>query len=442
MRSFRRVTQRVAPAIASVASVLLFATCDFDKISGTPKPITAADVARVFSITPTADSLVTLGASITLAITPAAGIDLENVAKVWSSSAPSIASVNDDGVVTGVSIGAAAITGRVLSPELDTGYARTHPVRVRFKAIRVAAIDSLTGKAVLRPVVVQGTNNANAVQPTPIAGATLTAHDSGSTTNTVVALSGTNVQGRSNGIAFVVATFDGFKDSVKVKMRQVAKSLTFPTQNYTATHLNMNRPRIPMNLLDVSDSVMTTSPLMRFRSSDTTVFTIDSLTGVLRVKKVDTARIFVRVDTINVGLTVLKSQKLVVAQEVGTLSKFAGDNQTDTVAQVLPISPTVTVLDSGNTPIAGMQVTFRKVRGLNATITDSVKTTDVNGRATLGSWKVGDVAAVAGDTVSATAAGFTTFFRATTVAGAPKKLGFSVQPTSVGPPNTLFNPAI
>ena len=34
MRFFRRVTQRVATPVLAVASVLLFATCDFDKISG------------------------------------------------------------------------------------------------------------------------------------------------------------------------------------------------------------------------------------------------------------------------------------------------------------------------------------------------------------------------------------------------------------------------
>src|SRR5688500_15784808 len=98
MRSFRRVTQRVAPAVASVASVLLFATCDFDKISGTPKELTASDIAKVFSITPAGDSTVTLGATVTLAITPAAGVNLDNVAKVWSSNNPSFATVNDQGV--------------------------------------------------------------------------------------------------------------------------------------------------------------------------------------------------------------------------------------------------------------------------------------------------------------------------------------------------------
>ena len=445
MRSFRRVTQRVAPAAASVASVLLFATCDFDKISGTPKEITAQDVARLFSITPAADTVVTLGGTATLSVTPASGVSLENATTVWSSN-NSFATVNaSTGVVTGAAIGSSLITARLISPELDTGYVRTRAMRVRYKGIKLSAIDSITGKGAgpQRAINVQGTNAADQLQtPAITVNATLSAHDSGSTNSNVLQINGTNVQGKTNGIAYVIAAFDNFKDSVKVKMRQVAKSLTFPTQDYTATALNLNRPQVPMTIKDVGDSIMTSSPVLRFRSSDTTVFTVDSLTGVMRFKKVDTARIYVRVDTLNVGLNqIAKSQKVLVSQQVAFVNKFAGDNQTDTVAQTLPIAPTVTVLDSGSTPIVGASVMFRKVRGLNATITDSVKLTDVNGRATLGAWKVGDVALTSGDTVSATAGGITAFFRATTVAGPPRKLAFAVQPTSSAS-SAAFSPEV
>src|SRR5688572_13033661 len=112
MRSFRRVTQRVAPALASLASVLLFATCDFDKISGTPTPLTQQDIDRLFSITPT-DTTVILGATTTLAMTPGANVDTTVTIREWSSSAPTIVSINQTtGVATGLGIGNAVITAR------------------------------------------------------------------------------------------------------------------------------------------------------------------------------------------------------------------------------------------------------------------------------------------------------------------------------------------
>ena len=443
MRSYRRVTLRVAPALASLASVLLFATCDFDKISGTPTPLSQSDIDRLFSITP-ADTTVILGGTTTLGIAPGANVDLTGTTKVWSSSAPTVVSINaESGVATGVAVGNAVITARLLAPELDTGYSKTRALRVRYKGIKACGIapqcspsslDSIAGLNLSRPFNFFGTNNSDVRQTTALTGVTVSTHDSAATTSTVVSVTGSSVFARKNGAAYVVGVFENMRDSIKVRVRQVAKSLTFPTTDYTANAINVNRT-LPIVLRDISDSVMTSSPVMRWRSSDATVVTIDSMTGVLRVLKKDTARIFVRVDTVN------RSQKLVVSQALASLTKFAGDAQTDTVALPAAILPTVTALDSGSTPIANLEVTFRRGLGLNASITDSVVFTDADGRATLGSWKLGDSAGVGINTVIATAGSLTTTFTATTVAGAPKRLGFAVHPVGATV-NTNIAPGI
>lgn len=444
MRSFRRVTLRVAPALASLASVLLFATCDFDKISGTPTPLSQSDIDRIFSITPT-DTTVILGGTTTLGVSPGSGFDLTGTTKVWTSSAPTVVSINaESGVATGVSIGNAVITVRLLAPELDTGYSKTRALRVRYKGIKAcgiapqcspSALDSIAGLNLSRPLNFFGTNNSDVRQTTALTGVTISTRDSAAATNTVVSVTGSNVFARKNGAAYVIGVFENMRDSILVRVRQVAKSLTFPTTEYTANSLNANRT-LPIIMRDIADSVMTTSPRLRWSSSDTSVVTIDSITGILRVRKKDTARIFVRVDTI-----LNKSQKLVVNQALASLTKFAGDAQTDTVALPAAILPTVTALDSGSAPIANLQVTFRRGLGFNATITDSVALTDADGRATLGSWKLGDSVGVGINTVIATAGSLSTTFTATTVAGAPKRLGFLVHPAGATV-NTNIAPGI
>ena len=444
MRSSRRVTQRVVPALASVASVLLFATCDFDKISGTPTPITQEDIDRLFSITPT-DTTIILGGTTTLSIAPGANVDLSGTTKTFSSSQPTVVAIDSEtGVATGLTIGNATITARVIAPELDSGYSKTRALRVRYKGIKACgvaplcspnAIDSIAGLNLSRPFSFFGTNNSDARQSTPLTGVTITTRDSGATTNTVASVTGSNVFARKNGAAYVIGVFESMRDSIKVRVRQVAKSLTFPTTDYTARSLNVDRAH-PVTIRDVNDSIMTSSPRLRWRSSDTTVFTIDSITGILRVKKKDTARIFVSVDTV-----LNRNQKLIVDQALASLTKFSGDNQTDTVALVAGLSPTVTAVDSGNAPIAGLTVTFRRGLGFNAEIADSVQITNSSGRATLGSWKLGDSVGVGINTVIASAGSSTVTFSATTVAGAPKRLAFVGNVNSAAT-NTTIAPAI
>ena len=440
MRSFRRVTQRVVPALASVASVLLFATCDFDKISGTPTPLSQQEIDRLFSITPT-DTTILLGGTTTLNVTPGPNIDLSSTTTLWSSSQPGVVSIIEaTGVATGVAIGSAEIKARVLAPELDTGYSKTRSIRVRFKDIdgctapgcALQAMDSITGLNLSRPFFFVGTDAADQRVGGPLSGVTVTTRDSGAVTNDVASATTSSVFARRNGIAYIVGVFEDMRDSIKVKVRQVAKTVAFPTTEYTANSLNADRT-VPLTVTDVNDSVMTSFPVVQWTSSDTSVVTIDPLSGVLRVKKLDTARIFVQVDTVQ------SSQKLIVSQALASLAKAAGDEISDTVALAVEETPLVTALDSGSTPISDLEVTFR-LSGGGGTIADSVYLTDASGQARLGTWILGPSTGEP-NTVIASAGGQEVTF---TIHGLPQrafKLGFQTQPNAASV-NTGINPPV
>src|SRR5688572_21699231 len=116
MRLIRRVTQRVAPALASVASILLFATCDFDKITAVPEEIDSATLNTLFSITP-GDSTATLGGNLTFAVQAGSGVDLSNTVKRFYSNNANVASIDSiTGALSAKLIGSATITARVLAP--------------------------------------------------------------------------------------------------------------------------------------------------------------------------------------------------------------------------------------------------------------------------------------------------------------------------------------
>ena len=442
MRSFRRVTPRVAPAIAAVASIVLLATCDLDKITSTSKPLDQNAISQLFSIAP--DSLVTLAGTVTLKL--GAGSKVDATHKVlWSSNNTSVATVDSSsGLLSGLAIGTATIIAHYIAPELDTEYTQSLAVRVRYKAIKLAAIDSIAGMGSTgaRAVVVNGTNNNNVVQqPAITASAALTAHDSGGTTTNTATITNQTIVGHRNGRSYVVAAFDSFRDSVLVKVRQVAKSILFPTTDFTANAIRTSGActaqgpgclLVPLTVKDISDTLIA-SPTLSWRVADTLVAVIAPSSGILRVKKNDTTRIFVTMDTVT------RSTKLIVSQVPASLTKSAGDAQTDTVAHLVKVAPNVTVLDSGGTAIVGATVTFRVGTGAGAVIFDSVKTADANGHAVLGSWTLGRTAGP--NTVIATAGNASTTFTATGVPGPARKLTYTVQPRSAAV-NTPINPPV
>ena len=109
-----------------------------------------------------------------------------------------------------------------------------------------------------------------------------------------------------------------------------------------------------------------------------------------------------------------------------SLAIISGDNQTATVAMVLPESLVVKVADAGGAGIPGVAVSWT-ILGGGGTVSSSTVNTDLAGLAAV-ELTLGTVAG--NNSVEASAAGFTQAFTATGVAGPPARLAIVTQPGS------------
>src|SRR5438105_12828862 len=174
MRSFRRVTLRVAQVVGVLTSIILLATCDLSKITSTSKPLDQKAIGSLFSIAP--DSLVTLAGTLNLRLGAGSKVDATHMV-LWRSSNKNLVTVDSvTGLMSGLAIGTTSIIARYIAVELDTEYTQSLGVRVRYKGIKVAPIDSIVGLGLARAVLVSGTNNANAIQAPAISTAALSTH--------------------------------------------------------------------------------------------------------------------------------------------------------------------------------------------------------------------------------------------------------------------------
>ncbi|MEO7997161.1 MAG: hypothetical protein ABI852_06925 [Gemmatimonadaceae bacterium] len=104
-----------------------------------------------------------------------------------------------------------------------------------------------------------------------------------------------------------------------------------------------------------------------------------------------------------------------------TLTKQAGDDQSAPVSSVLPIRPSVKVVDQFGNVIAGATVTFAVASG-GGTVTGGAQTTSATGIATVGNWTLGSTPGANSITATVTGAGVTgspATFNATGTVGAP-----------------------
>lgn len=119
----------------------------------------------------------------------------------------------------------------------------------------------------------------------------------------------------------------------------------------------------------------------------------------------------------------------------GNLVKIAGDGQEAPVNTVLPIDPRVRVTDALGNPVSGATVTFSVLSG-GGTVTGATPTTNTNGEAAVGSWRLGTTPGT--NTLTATAPGTVAVtFTATAEAGTGSGLEFNV-----APPTTIASGAI
>jgi adhesin/invasin len=101
------------------------------------------------------------------------------------------------------------------------------------------------------------------------------------------------------------------------------------------------------------------------------------------------------------------------------ITKAGGDGQSATVNTAVPTPPSAKVADQYGNGVPNAAVTFA-VTGGGGSVTGASQTTDANGLATVGSWKLGTTAG--GNALSATSGSFSASFSATGTAAAAKTI--------------------
>ncbi len=143
-----------------------------------------------------------------------------------------------------------------------------------------------------------------------------------------------------------------------------------------------------------------------------------TLLGTTRVRAVSGVATFsdLRINAVGTGYTLIATETGLIADEstpfnitpapASQIAVNAGNNQTATVNTLVATPPSVIVRDQLNNPVAGVSVTFAVGVGGGA-VTLPTAMTDVNGIATVGSWRLGTVAGTNNNTMTATSAGLT-----------------------------------
>jgi adhesin/invasin len=115
------------------------------------------------------------------------------------------------------------------------------------------------------------------------------------------------------------------------------------------------------------------------------------------------------------GVTSPSPRVTVTAGPPASMTRWAGHNQTASVATALPVAPAVYLEDAKHNPVPGVTVTFSVTAG-NGQVIDTIRVTDANGIATVGSWVLGTVAG-ATNTLLAIGGGRSVSFSAIAVPG-------------------------
>ncbi|MEO5568435.1 MAG: Ig-like domain-containing protein, partial [Gemmatimonadaceae bacterium] len=348
----RRLTVRTATLPFVALTVFTTFACSLDKLTQPQGPGTE------FNFAVAGDTTVSIGSSATMSITTPTGPLAASTAVVtWSSDQPAIAAVDaTTGVVTGAAIGQATISATVVAPEIGEVTATARQVRVKYAGIRITTVDSLIAIGMTKVVTVRGTNAAGTLL------ATIPFSTAMQVVSRDVNIFDVNASGalvaKANGTARLFVQHDGNKDSVNVKVRQVTRSITFP--GAVANELpigSINRDRTLAITARDSLGVAIAAPTVTWGTSDATTVTVGAATGVARGLKLGTATITATSDGLSAPILAR------VTQIPATLTKLAGDALSATVGEATSTPPRVAVLDSGNTPIPGVAVSFTVASG-------------------------------------------------------------------------------
>ena len=399
--------RRMLDGAVAAALILFTPSCGVDKLTKT-SPVTPK-----IEFVVTSDSLVILGGTLPIIVKGSLSSLPATARVVWSTSDATVATVDTTGKVKGAGIGLVRISARLLGPDLDTGIVRSLDFRVKYRGIAIAPIDSLTGLGQTVTPLVRGLDSANVLRGTVVP--TLSSSDP-----RVIAAEATTLTAVKNGRATITATFDGATADVSVKVRQVAKSVSFAASALVFRALERDT-MIAVTVLDVLDNVMTVVPTW---SAGNAAAASVTASGMLRAHQVTATLFRASVDTVTATLPVS------VSQVIATVTKFAGDAQSQTAGSAVAVAPAVSVRDAGGAGIPGVPVTFSVLAG-NGALTAGTATTSAAGVATVGSWTLGAIAGT--NTLSAVGGGVTQTFTATGIPGAPARVRFTSAPAGALP---------
>ena len=394
--------RKLCVSTVAAAFIALGASCGGDTVTGSITP----SIAAAFAVT--SDSLVILGGTLPITVKGPLATLPANARIEWTSSNASLVAVDNAGNVSGVGIGRARITARLLAPGLDTGVVRSLDFRVRYKGIAIAAIDSLTGLGQTVTPVVQGLDITGVARGA--VAATLS-----STDPSIVSAASSTLTAVKNGSTAVVAAYDGATAQVAVKVRQVARSVTFATTPLVIRSLERDTT-VVITVRDTRDSVMAGTPI--WSATNAAVASVTA-TGAVRAHQATATTIRVTVDTVTATLPVS------VAQSISLIARVAGDAQSQVAGTTLAIAPSVIIKDAGGVGISGAAVTFTVAAG-GGSLVGASAVTDASGIATVGSWTLGTAAGA--NTLTASAGSVQVSFAATAVAGAPFRVRFRSSP--------------
>jgi hypothetical protein len=397
-------------------TVGLSAAARINTSQATPPTVASA------SVSPSGAQSLQVGASIQLLVTPrdGAGADVSGCVPVaFRSSAPAVATVSSDGVVTGISAGTTSISAEVGTSTVITSFTVLSP-GVAYR-VTATSLSPVAGTAVtITAQLVDAGGNAVAS-----AGRTVTwtkSHPSGSFATPT---STTSASGAAT-VAFTTHTLAG------TEARVTATDNALPTGASGTSAVITSQPGTSANLAlttpaagATSGSAFASQPVVAIRDANgntvtgsaaavtMTVSTGSTVVGTATVTAVNGVATFT-----NVGLSgatgsytlTFASPGLAAAAQTVTLAPGApaqlsiagGAGQIATVASILSTAPRVLVRDAANNPVPGVSVTFTAFGG-GGSVTGGTQITNASGIATVGAWRLGTVAGM--NTLRATVSG-------------------------------------
>ncbi len=339
----------------------------------------------------------------------------------WTSGAPSVVTVNSEGVVTAIGSGTAlvfaAAEGRLASATITVAPNSPSTVSVQPILATVIVGQSQDLAATLRDG-----------EGREITGRAIV-WTSSSPAVAIVSNTG-RVRAVAPGVTRIDATVDGIVGSSTITVIPVPVATV--AVNLAAASLIVGQTTQATAVARDSSGGALTGRIVAWSSTNTAVATV-SQTGLVTAVSLGSVSIRGTVESV-VGSATFS----VVVGSPTTIAANSAVTQTATAGTAVAAPPSVRVTDAGGTPVLGVSVTFA-VTGGGGSVTPATVATNASGVATLTSWTLGGTVGV--NTVTAAVSGLTgspVTFTATGTVGAAA----TIAATSVTTQSTTAGTAV